>query len=326
MRFLARRLGFYLLTAWAAITLNFLIPRLMPGDPVELLVARMKGNVEPAAIDAMRKAFGISDASLWQQYVDYLVNLAHGELGRSITFYPAEVSTVIADSLPWTIGLVGVATLISYLIGTALGVIMAWKRGTWLDGVLPAATFMHAVPYFWVALALVFVFGVTLQWFPVSRAYGLDVTPGMNAEFVQSVLYHAALPAITIVVASMADRILGMRNVMVTTLGEDYVVMAEAKGLTSRRVMWAYAARNAILPNITSFALSLGFVVGGSVLTEIVFSYPGIGSMLLKGVENEDFPLMQGIFLVISLAVLVANFLADLAYVVLDPRTRQESE
>ncbi|MEV1172056.1 ABC transporter permease [Nonomuraea sp. NPDC049784] len=326
MRFLARRLGFYLLTAWAAITLNFLVPRLMPGDPVELLVARMKGNVDPAAIDAMRRAFGISDANLWQQYLDYLGNLAHGELGRSITFFPTEVSTVIADSLPWTVGLVGVATLISYLMGTSLGVLMAWKRGTWLDGVLPAATFMHAVPYFWVALALVFVFGVTLQWFPVSRAYGLDVMPGFTGEFAGSVLYHAALPAVTIVVASMADRILGMRNVMVTTLGEDYVVMAEAKGLTSRRVMWAYAARNAILPNITSFALSLGFVVGGSVLTEIVFSYPGIGSMLLKGVENEDFPLMQGIFLVISLAVLVANFLADLAYVVLDPRTRQESE
>jgi peptide/nickel transport system permease protein len=139
------------------------------------------------------------------------------------------------------------------------------------------------------------------------------------------VLYHAILPAITIVVASIADRVMGMRNVMVTTLGEDYVTMAEAKGLTSRRVMWRYAARNAILPNITSFSLSLGFVVGGSVLTEIVFSYPGIGSVLLKAVENEDFPLMQGIFLIISLAVLAANLLADIAYVALDPRTRQEA-
>lgn len=323
MRFLARRLGFYLLTAWAAVTLNFLIPRMMPGDPVDLLVARLKGNVDPAAIDAMKKAFGISDANLWTQYLTYLGNLVTGELGRSITFFPAQVSSIIGEALPWTIGLVGVATLISYVVGTSLGVLMAWKRGTWLDGVLPAATFMHAVPYFWVAMALVFVFGITLGWFPDSRAYGLDTTPGFTGEFVADVLYHAALPAITIVLASMADRILGMRNVMVTTLGEDYVVMAEAKGLTSRRVMWAYAARNAILPNITSFALSLGFVVGGSVLTEIIFSYPGIGSMLLKGVENEDFPLMQGIFLVISLAVLVANFLADLAYVALDPRTRQ---
>lgn len=322
MRFLLRRLGFYLLTAWAAVTLNFLIPRLMPGDPVDLLVARLKGNVDPAAIEAMKKAFGISDANVWQQYVDYLGNLLQGELGRSITFFPTPVSSIIAEALPWTLGLVGVATLISYFAGTALGVLMAWKRGTWLDGVLPAATFMHAVPYFWVALALVYVFGITLNWFPDSRAYDLDVTPGFTGEFAGSILYHAVLPAITIVIASMADRILGMRNVMVTTLGEDYVVMAEAKGLTSRRVMWAYAARNAILPNITSFALSLGFVVGGSVLTEIVFSYPGIGSMLLKGVENEDFPLMQGIFLVISLAVLVANFLADLAYAVLDPRTR----
>ncbi|MFI6594640.1 ABC transporter permease [Nonomuraea sp. NPDC050536] len=323
MRFLVRRLGFYVLTAWAAVTLNFLIPRLMPGDPVELLVARMKGNLDPAAIEAMKRAFGISDAGLWQQYLDYLGNLAHGELGRSITFFPTEVSSVIAEALPWTIGVVGVATLISYVVGTSLGVLMAWKRGTWLDGVLPTATFMHAVPYFWVALILAFVFGTVLGWFPTTRAYALEVDPGWTGEFAGSVAYHAVLPAVTIVAASMADRILGMRNVMVTTLGEDYVVMAEAKGLTSRRVMWAYAARNAILPNITSFALSLGFVVGGSVLTEIVFSYPGIGSVLLKAVENEDFPLMQGIFLVISLAVLVANFLADLAYVVLDPRTRQ---
>jgi peptide/nickel transport system permease protein len=325
MRYLLRRLGFYLLTAWAAVTLNFLIPRMMPGDPVSLLADRMKGNVDPAALAAMKRAFGFSDAGLGRQYLDYLGNLLHGELGRSITFFPEKVSTVIGSGLPWTIGLVGIATLLSYALGTLIGVLAAWRRGSWLDGLLPVTTSLHAVPYFWAALALLFVFGVTLRWFPVSGAYALSLQPEWSGPFVSTVIYHATLPAITIVVASVADRILGMRNVMVTTLGEDYVVMAEAKGLTSRRVMWAYAARNAILPNITSFALSLGFVVGGSVLTEIVFSYPGIGSTLLKAVENEDFPLMQGIFLVISLAVLAANFLADLAYVLLDPRTRQEA-
>ncbi|MEV0403061.1 ABC transporter permease [Actinoallomurus sp. NPDC050550] len=325
MRYLLRRFGFYLLTAWAAVTLNFLIPRMMPGDPVSLLADRMKGNVDPAALAAMKRAFGFSDAGLGRQYLDYLGNLLHGELGRSITFFPEKVSTVIGSGLPWTIGLVGIATLLSYAVGTLIGVLAAWRRGSWLDGLLPVTTSLHAVPYFWAALALLFVFGVTLRWFPVSGAYALSLQPEWSGPFVSTVIYHATLPAITIVVASVADRILGMRNVMVTTLGEDYVVMAEAKGLTSRRVMWAYAARNAILPNITSFALSLGFVVGGSVLTEIVFSYPGIGSTLLKAVENEDFPLMQGIFLVISLAVLAANFLADLAYVLLDPRTRQEA-
>ncbi|GAB3976182.1 ABC transporter permease [Actinoallomurus acanthiterrae] len=325
MRYLLRRFGFYLLTAWAAVTLNFLIPRMMPGDPVSLLADRMKGNVDPAALAAMKRAFGFSDAGLGRQYLDYLGNLLHGELGRSITFFPQKVSTVIGSGLPWTIGLVGIATLLSYALGTLIGVLAAWRRGSWLDGLLPVTTSLHAVPYFWAALALLFVFGVTLRWFPVSGAYALSLQPEWSGPFVSTVIYHATLPAITIVVASIADRILGMRNVMVTTLGEDYVVMAEAKGLTSRRVMWAYAARNAILPNITSFALSLGFVVGGSVLTEIVFSYPGIGSTLLKAVENEDFPLMQGIFLVISLAVLAANLLADLAYVLLDPRTRQEA-
>ncbi|MGA8115954.1 MAG: ABC transporter permease [Actinocatenispora sp.] len=325
MLYLLRRLGFYLVTAWAAITINFLIPRLMPGDPVDLMVARMNGQIDPDAIAAMKHAFGLTGGSLWQQYLSYLGNLAHGELGRSITFYPTEVGTVLGSALPWTIGLVGVATVISYLIGTSLGVLAAWRRGTWLDSILPTATFLQAVPYFWVALALVMVFGVTLSWLPVSQAYSLDVTPGFNGPFLSSMLYHAILPAVTIVVASIADRVMGMRNIMVTTLGEDYVTLAEAKGLTSRRVMWAYAARNALLPNITSFTLSLGFVVGGSVLTEIVFSYPGVGSVLLKAVENEDFPLMQGIFLIISLAVLAANFLADLCYVALDPRTRQEA-
>ncbi|GAA4214861.1 ABC transporter permease [Actinocatenispora rupis] len=325
MRYLLRRLGFYLITAWAAITINFLIPRLMPGDPVDLMVARMNGQIDPDAIAAMKRAFGLTGGSLWSQYWTYLGNLAHGELGRSITMYPTEVSSVIGGALPWTLGLVGIATIISYVIGTGLGVVAAWRRGTWLDSILPATTFLQAVPYFWVALALVMVFGVTLSWLPVSGAYSLDVEPGFTGDFLGSMAYHAILPAITIVVASIADRVMGMRNVMVTTLGEDYVTMAEAKGLTSRRVMWAYAARNAILPNITSFTLSLGFVVGGSVLTEIVFSYPGIGSVLLKAVENEDFPLMQGIFLIISLAVLAANFLADLCYVALDPRTRQEA-
>jgi peptide/nickel transport system permease protein len=324
VRFLARRLAFYLVTAWAAVTLNFLIPRLMPGDPADLLAERMKGQVDPAAITALKKTFGFSDASLWHQYLDYLGNLAHGELGRSVTFFPSSVTSVIGSALPWTVGLVGIATLFSYVTGTLLGVIAAWKRGTWVDAVLPGTTFLHAVPYFWVALTLVLVFGVELNLFPTSRAYGMDVTQGFNYPFLSSVIAHGFLPAVTIVCASLADRLLGMRNVMVTTLGEDYVVLAEAKGLSSRRVMWAYAARNAILPNITSFALSLGFVVGGSVLTEIVFAYPGVGSVLLKAVQNEDFPLMQGIFLVISLAVLAANFVADLAYVVLDPRTRQE--
>lgn len=325
MAYILRRLAFYLVTAWAAITINFLIPRLMPGDPVELMVARMKGQIQPEAVAAMKRAFGLTGGGIWHEYWQYLTNLAHGELGRSITYYPTPVTTVLGSALPWTIGLVGIATLISFAVGTSLGVVAAWRRGTWLDSILPGSTFLQSVPYFWVALGLVMLLGVQLRWLPVSGAYSIDASPGWSVGFIRSVLYHGLLPALTIVIASIADRVMGMRNVMVTTLGEDYVTMAEAKGLSSRRVMWRYAARNALMPNITSFTLSLGFVVGGSVLTEIVFAYPGVGSILLNAVNNEDFPLMQGVFLIISLAVLAANLLADVCYVLLDPRTRQEA-
>jgi len=185
-------------------------------------------------------------------------------------------------------------------------------------------TFFSAIPYFWLALIVVYVFGFLLRLFPLTGAYDLSVEPGLNGAFITSAVYHAILPAITIVVSSIAGWMLGMRNAMLSTLSEDYVLMAQAKGLPDRRVMLMYAARNAILPNITGFALSLGFVVGGALLTEIIFSYPGIGFALLQAVQSEDFPLMQGIFLVITLAVLGANFLADILYVVLDPRVRQE--
>lgn len=322
MAFVLRRLGLYAVIAWAAITINFLIPRLMPGDPVDLLVTRLKGQVDPTAIAALRKAFGLSDAPLISQYWSYLGSLAHGDLGLSIGFYPTPVIQVIGSTLPWTLGLIGVCTVISFVLGTGAGIVAAWRRGGWADLLVPSTTFLHSIPYFWMALMLVFVFGVVLGWLPVSGAYDTDLLPSLSWDFVGSVLYHALLPAVTIVVSSIAGWLLGMRNMMVTTLGEDYVTLAQAKGLTQKRVMIMYAARNAVLPSFTGFALSLGFVVGGSILTEVIFSYPGVGQTLFQAVQNEDFPLMQGLFLVISLSVLVANLIADLAYVLLDPRIR----
>jgi peptide/nickel transport system permease protein len=326
VRHLFRRLGFYLVALWASLTLNFLIPRLMPGDPVLLLLARLQGRVNPEGIQALRIMFGVNaHQSLLQQYATYLQNLAHGNFGVSITYFPTPVATVIGQSLPWTLILVGVSAILSFLGGTLLGVLAAWRRGARLDTVLaPMLTFFSAIPYFWLALIVVYVFGFLLRLFPLTGAYDLSVEPGLNAAFITSAVYHAILPAITIVVSSIAGWMLGMRNAMLNTLSEDYVLMAQAKGLPDRRVMLMYAARNAILPNITGFALSLGFVVGGALLTEIIFSYPGIGFALLQAVQSEDFPLMQGIFLVITLAVLGANFLADILYVVLDPRVRQE--
>jgi peptide/nickel transport system permease protein len=326
MRYLLRRMLFYLVALWAALSLNFLIPRLMPGDPVLLLVARLQGQLDPRAIQALRLQFGLStNASLWSQYLKYLGALTHGNLGTSIAYFPTPVSDVIGLGLKWTLMLVGVSAVLSFFIGTLLGVLASWKRGSWLDNVVsPLLTFFSAIPYFWLALIVLYLLGFVLNWFPLTGAYNLETEPGLNVPFLLSAMYHAILPALTIVISSMAGWMLGMRNAMLTTLAEDYVLMAQAKGLSERRVMLVYAARNAILPNITGFALSLGFVVSGALLTEIVFSYPGLGYTLLQGVQSDDFPLMQGIFLMIAIAVLGANLLADVCYAVLDPRVRQE--
>jgi len=325
MLHLLRRLGFYVLTAWAAVTVNFFIPHLMPGDPVQNLIARQQGKSSPQAVEALRAQLGLAgDQSLWTQYVHYWGQLFHGNLGVSTSFFPAPVSTVLSAALPWTISLVGVATVVSFLTGTIVGIVVAWRRGSWLDGILPVATFFQAVPYFFFALLVLILLGSDLGAFPISGGSDPNLDVGLNWPFIASALYHGFLPMVTIVISSIAGWILGMRNMMVTTMDEDYVLVAQAKGLPTRRVI-GYAARNAILPSVSSFSLSLSFVVSGALLTEIVFSYPGIGFQLLQAVQAEDFPLLQGIFLVITFAVLAANLLADVVYALLDPRTRQEA-
>jgi peptide/nickel transport system permease protein len=291
------------------------------------MLSRLHGKASPQAIHALEILFGVNTHdSLWTQYLQYIGNLAHGNLGVSVTYLPTPVSQVIMRDLFWTLTLVGVTLVISFVVGTLLGALVAWRHGSTLDSILPPMfTFLSAIPYFWLALIFLYIFGFTLGWFPIYGGYDADTTtPGFNLDFMLSALEHAVLPAITIIIGSIASWILGMRNTMITTLSEDYVMMAEAKGLSERRIMLTYAARNAILPNITSFALSLGFVVSGALLTEIVFSYPGIGYALLQAVENHDYSLIEGIFLLVVIAVLAANFLADLAYVALDPRVRHE--
>ncbi len=324
MRHLLRRIGFYLVALWVSVTLNFLIPHLSPGNPAQALMSRMKGKVSPQTLHALEIALGVNHDPLWSQYIQYLNNLLHGNLGVSITYLPTPVSDVIAQDLPWTLVLVGVALVLSFIIGTVLGIIVVWRRGSFLDTVLnPFFTFLSAIPYFWLALVLLYVLGSRLNWFPIHGGYDAEnYDPGWNLDFILSAVQYAILPAVTIIIGSISGWMLGMRNAMITTLSEDYVLMAEAKGLSPWRVMFTYAARNAILPNITAFALSLGFLVSGSLLTEIVFSYPGIGYAILQAVDNLDYALLQGIFLVITVAVLAANFLADLLYVVLDPRVR----
>jgi peptide/nickel transport system permease protein len=325
MRVLTRRIVFYALTALAAITVDFLIPRLMPGNPVEALLARIQTTVNGSTIKSLEAQFGLhTNEGLWGQYVHYLNNVIHGNLGISTGYYPSTVASVIKGALPWTLGLVGVATIISFILGTMLGVLVAWRRGTWLDNALPAMTFFQAAPYFFIAFLALDLFSTRLGWFPSGQAYSLGTFPAWNLSYAADVLDHAILPALTIVVCSAAGWIVGMRNVMVTTMDEDYVLVAQAKGLPKRRVVW-YAARNAVLPSISGFSIAIGFVVSGALLTEIVFSYPGLGWILLQAVNNRDYPLLQGIFLIITFAVLAANLIADFVYVLLDPRTRQEA-
>ncbi len=329
MRYYARKLGFYLVALWAALTLNFFIPRMMPGNPVDTLLAKLQqrgGSVGPDVRESYELMLGTDTGDpLWNQYFSYLGNMFRGDLGVSVSVFPEEVTTVISQSLPWTIVLVGIATFLSFLVGVVLGMVVGWKRGSWLDSLIPATTVLSAVPYFWLALIFVMVFSTSLAWFPLNGGYDVALATGWNWEFINSAIYHGFLPALTIVVSSVGGWLLGMRNMMVSTMSEDYILTAQAKGLRNRRIMARYAARNAVLPSVAGFAISLGFVVSGSIITEQVFSYPGIGGKLLQAVENSDYALMQGIFLIITVAVLAANLVVDLLYGFIDPRTRVEN-
>lgn len=327
MRMLLRRAGFYLIAAVAAISVDFMIPRVMPGSAVDAILAQEHGMVtNPAAMRSLELLYGVHDnRPLISQFGHFWAQILRGDLGVSTSVYPSPVTTVIASALPWTLGLVGLATIISFALGTAIGTLAAWRHGTWMDSLLPATAFLQAAPYFFLAFLAVELFATKLGWFPSQLGQDqLDFLPGWSAGHVQDIVYHAALPAATIVVASAAGWIIGMRNQMLAAMDEDYVLMAQAKGLPLRRVIW-YAARNAILPSVSGFSLAIGFVVSGALLTEIVFSYPGIGFTLFKAVTNHDAPLMQGIFLIVTLAVLSANLLADIAYAFLDPRIRREA-
>jgi peptide/nickel transport system permease protein len=303
---------------------------MMPGDPVSIIMMKMAAAGQPVTPETRHaisvQLGGVGEGSLWSQYLQYLNNLAHGDLGVSIANFPVKVTTILQGALPWTVTLVGLATVIAFILGIGLGIFAGWRRGSLVDNLIPVVTFFQAVPYFWLALILLLFFSRTWQVFPFAQGYDTTawpiITPGWNWPFIKSAIYHGTLPAATIVLSSVAGWMLGMRNMMVSTLAEDYILTAEAKGLKPGRVRLTYAARNAILPSLSGFAISLGFVVAGSIVMETVFSYPGIGFQLWKAVSNNDYPLMQGTFLVISIAVLAANLLVDLLLGLIDPRTR----
>lgn len=323
MRYLLRNLGFYLIAFWTSLTLDFLLPRMMPGDPVSRMLAQSQGELQPDQVTQLRHLLGLDNQPMWRQYLSFVHDVFTGNLGVSISRFPTPVTQVIGSEIGWTLLLGGTALLIAVIAGNLLGVLAAWRRGGALDSVFPPLlVFVGSFPYFWLAMGALYLFGLTLGWFPLNHAYDDTFTPGFSAGFITNVISHLFLPAVTIVLVSIGGWMLGMRNTMIATEAEDYITMAEAKGLSPRRIMFRYAARNALLPSVTNFGLSLGFVVGGALLTEVVFAYPGLGYQLLSAVQALDYPLMQGIFLTITAAVLAANFLVDLVYVRLDPRVR----
>ncbi len=268
---ISRKLAVYVVTAWVAITVNFLLPHLMPGNPVQTMIGKLQGRVTQQTQKAIELQFGIGlHQSLWAQYTSYWSELFHGNLGQSITL-SAPVSTVLGQTLPWTVGLLGVATVISFALGTLAGIALGWRRGSWLDGLLPVSTFFQAVPYFFLGTVLLLVLGSDLHWFPVLGNYARGMTPGFNVPFIGSVLRYAELPTATIVLSSIAGWMLGMRNMMITVMDEDFVLVARAKGLPTRKVI-SYAARNAILPSIANLHPSATHWLGTSNLGADIFS------------------------------------------------------
>ena len=326
MPYLLRRLGFFLLTLWAALTLNFMIPRFMPGSPLQALRDRTHNKLSPAALEQMLTSYGFKpNENVVVQYVDYLKNMVTGQWGISIGATLGEpVTRIVRQALPWTLGLVGVTTVLAFLLGSLIGVVAGWRRGGRLDSLLPPAFVVtSALPYFWVALLLISLFAIgSNPILPNDFNYDQGLTPAFTGEFAWSVIKHGILPAATILITAVGGWILTMRNNMVTTLAEDYVRMARAKGIPNRRIMFGYAGRNAFLPNLSGFAMSLGFVISGTILVEYVFNYPGLGYMFYNATVSTDYPLLQALFLLVTLAVLICVLLCDFAVFLLDPRAR----
>jgi peptide/nickel transport system permease protein len=297
---------------------------MMPGDPFEIMFAAAQGKIQPEQMAVLKEQFGFVAGPWHVQFWDYIKGIFSGDLGPSLTYYPTPVTEIISGALPWTVFLAGTATLISFLIGVSLGVFAAYNRGGKLDSMgAPSAALIGSFPQMVTAMLILFAFGVILNWFPVGYGYNPDIDAGWTLEFFMSVAYHAALPLITMVITGIGGWLFLMRNSMINTLGEDYITMGKAKGLSSRRVMVNYAARNASLPVVTAVAMALSFVVAGALLIEMIFNYPGLGNEMLGAVANRDYPLLQGLLLIIVVCVLTANFLADLAYLWLDPRLRK---
>jgi peptide/nickel transport system permease protein len=320
-RYLARKLAIYLLTFFVAVTINWAIPRLMPGDPVSGLIARLQAD--PTAAQEMHgyftESFGL-DEPLWRQYLNFWVGLAHGDLGPSIAYVGSSVSDLIREAVPYTLALLVPAIVLSYIAGNRVGAIAA-RRKVLDNTALPISYVLTATPYVWLALVLAYVLAFRWQIFPISGAYDFSLQPEYSWEFARSFVEHWFLPFLTLFLVLFGGWAIGMRNLIIYELESDYANYLQSLGAPNRLVR-KYAYRNAVLPQMSGLALALGAVVGGAIVTEIVFGYPGIGTLILTAIQNRDYFLLQGIFLFIIVGVLIANFIVDIAYVIVDPRTR----
>lgn len=322
--YVARRVLMFFLTVWIGTTIIFIIPRLAPGDPVAAMISRMinqSGYIENSAelIEAWRKKFGLDDP-MYIQYLRYIGNMLRFDMGYSLSQFPQPVISTLRRGLPWTIGLLSISVVLSFLFGNITGALLGWRKTPgWLKRILPFSLSFTSIPFFMLGIILIYIFAFGLKWFPFSKGYG-DSTPGINLEFIIDVIYHGTLPALAIVLTSMGGWALGMRGMMISIDSEDFLILAQAKGLPMRRIFMWYAVRNAVLPQFTALALSLGGIVGGSILVEYIFAYPGIGYVFYQGIVNLDYTVIQGVAFLLIMATSTTVLIIDLIYPLIDPR------
>jgi peptide/nickel transport system permease protein len=330
LRYIGERLVIFVATVYISITIVFFVPRLVPGDPLGAILGKLAqvgaSLGSRALVDEYMHRFGL-DKSLPEQYFAYLSALAHGDLGYSIASFPTRVQDLLVQALPWTIGLLAVTTLMSWLLGSLIGAMAGWSggRSPTLKALVPLALVLYTTPYYILAIMLIFLLAYLWPIFPLSGAYSPGLRPELTPRFVLDVVQHAALPALSIILVSLGWWFLSMRSLIVSLKGEDYIMWAEAKGLPSSRIFWAYAFRNALLPQVTGLALSLGNIVAGALITETIFGYPGLGYLVYNSIKGLDFPVIQGCILLVIVSVATTNFLLDLAYPLIDPRIRYAS-
>jgi peptide/nickel transport system permease protein len=326
-RYLAERIVILFATVFLSVTVVFFVPRLVPGDPLGAIFVNFSsigGNMGgDALVQEYRERFGL-DESMWNQYLSYLRELARGNLGYSIASFPSHVTDLLRTAIPWTVGLLALTTVISWILGTLLGALVGWRaeRSPVLQSLVPVALVLYTTPYYILAIILLFLLTSTWPIFPRSGAYSVGTHPEISMDFVSDVIKHGTLPALSIVLVSLGWWFLSMRSLIVAEQGQDYILWAEAKGLGQRRIFWGYAVRNALLPQTTGLALSFGHIVGGALVTEVIFAYPGVGWLIYSSIKSLDYPVIQGSVLLIIFSVAIANFIMDLTYPLIDPRIR----